>query len=485
MTWLSDLSCRVGFNVHKNKERPILGILAFEAARTMSRLVSLYKSHSEDEVTKLRKDVMRSLGVAYLNSMDEGFLLKLACAERLEDLDRSAIAVARFGKKCVDPGLTQFEFAYADLKLGLIDTAKLDVASKEIDKVIEKMEKYVSATCNLYAALEALSEMEALEKITNRWKDHSGPIPMYKPKQEFSEKNLMLQRQQVQHLKEISLWNQSFDKVVGFMARTVCIVYARICRVYGPHISVLPSLSSRHARFSSQQLQYQENGEDSLPITSRSGPISTGSARMKQQTSGAFIRFQTKCTKPVSGENIGFRIRAKQNHDIGFGWIEKTTRLCQQAPPTSVGSTGLVSRYASLITQLEKYLESPSSLTDCGRHDFYDMLPQNLRLCVNTRLKSMYRRNKIEWEDAALVEGWRDGLKVIMGWLGPMAHDTVKWMSERSPEKYNFDAKPTVLLLQTLYFADREKTEAAMVEVMVGLSFICRYGINSSDKVDS
>lgn len=73
------------------------------------------------------------------------------------------------------------------------------------------------------------------------------------------------------------------------------------------------------------------------------------------------------------------------------------------------------------------------------------------------------------------AEGWRDALEAIMGWLAPIAHDTARWQSERTLEKQNFDSKPTVLLIQTLHYSDMEKTEAAIVEVLVGLSCIFRY----------
>lgn len=458
----------------------------------MSRLVSLSKSLSDEQISKLRKEVMRSQGVAYLNSMDERFLLKLAGAERIEELDSSAVSVARFGKKCTDPSLTQFEFEYADLKLGFMDLAKLDFASKEFDKIIDKMEKFTSATSSLYAELESLSEMEALEKKTKRWKDHSGPIPMHKPRNEYSEQNMLLQRQLVQHFKEISLWNQPFNRIVGLMARTVCILYARICTVFGPYISVLPTVSSRHVRFASLHWHYQPRlsldeedmvKKEIIAVTSRSGPIMQSQTK---QTAG-FVRFSSKDLKPVPGENIGFRIGIKDNQELGLGWVEKTTTLVQQAPPSTVGGTGLSLRYADLIIQLEKYLESPSSVTDTGRRDLFEMLPENLRIWVSSKLHRLYR-NQNEfgwWEDEALAEGWKDGLEVIIGWLAPVAHDTVKWINERKFEKYVFDAKPTVLLLQTLFFADKEKTEAAIVEVLVGLSFICRYEFNRADATNS
>ncbi|KAK3017234.1 hypothetical protein RJ639_007152 [Escallonia herrerae] len=75
-------------------------------------------------------------------------------------------------------------------------------------------------------------------------------------------------------------------------------------------------------------------------------------------------------------------------------------------------------------------------------------------------------------DDESLVAGWREALTKMMGWLAPMAHNTLKWQMERTFERKKFDLKPSVLLLQTLYFADKEKTEAAiarMRSLLVGI----------------
>lgn len=67
----------------------------------------------------------------------------------------------------------------------------------------------------------------------------------------------------------------------------------------------------------------------------------------------------------------------------------------------------------------------------------------------------------------------KEALKKIFMWLSPMATNTLLWQRERRVEMMSgFENRPPVLLLQTLHFADKEKTEAAIVEVLVGLSFI-------------
>ncbi|KAL0316345.1 UNVERIFIED_CONTAM: hypothetical protein Sradi_5512700 [Sesamum radiatum] len=106
------------------------------------------------------------------------------------------------------------------------------------------------------------------------------------------------------------------------------------------------------------------------------------------------------------------------------------------------------------------------------RESLYEMLPENLKALVRNKLS---KNMKSVEDDSSLADGWRDAMVEMMGWLGPMAQDTVTWQMERNIEKMKLEAKPSVLLLQTLHFSDKEKTEAAIAEVLVGLSCIFRF----------
>ncbi|KAJ4961637.1 hypothetical protein NE237_021547 [Protea cynaroides] len=468
-SWLSGIGIRVS-NKNNNhpKQQSILGILAFETARTMSRLISLYKSLTDKELNKLHKEILRSEGVVYLNSKEEGFLLNVACAELIEDLDCCAISVARLGKKCSDPALYSFEQVYSDLKLGLIDISKLDFVSKEVDKNLAKMQKLISATSSLYSGLESLSELEASGRKLNQWRH----------KRDLLDNKLVTQKQLVGHYQEVSLWNRTFDETVCLLARTICIVYARICVVFGPYISVLPQISAGlgQVRFHSGPIQSRPRQNNPFPNKpcSKSGPVGKTS---KQDLS----RFWSRTINNVDSEfDFGVGVGFKENHSYNylFGGDGKKNKLIQAAPPSTLGGSGLALRYANVIVQLESYLNSPCSVGDDEREELYRMLPTSLKMLVRSKLRKSWRKEEGEfgsWGDESMAEGWRDALKVILGWLSPMAHDTVRWESERNFEKQNVEPKPTVLLLQTLHFSDREKTEAAITEILVGVSCIFRF----------
>ncbi|KAL9243432.1 hypothetical protein vseg_017321 [Gypsophila vaccaria] len=445
----------------KNEKLETLGILSFDTAKSVSRLVSLYKALSQNEVQKLRKEAVASRGISFLVSQDEGFLMKLACAERLEDLDRAANAVARLGLKCSDYGLVRFGQVYKDLKAGFVDIDKVNnYGSKEMDKSVDKMERLTSLTGDLYAELEALAELEASERRLNEWKKNNNncsPDTNY----DLFDQKVYNQRKIVRHLKEVSLWNKSYDKIVGRMAKMVCVLYARICTLFGPHVSTLPQKNGHKNAYNGSPQQ-----------TSMSGPIHCTARK------APLVRFLSRDSNVFVTEQVGLR------HKTVGPAID--TKVCQAASPTTVGGSGLAIRYANVILLAAKYLNSETLISDQARDKLYNMLPNSLIKYVRSKLRAAWRETEDEVCGCdALAEGWREALYEMLDWLVPMAQDTLTWQAERNLEKQRFDAKPTVLLMQTLHYADLEKTEAVIAEILVGLSCVYWYENRRISPVDA
>nr|KYP35947.1 hypothetical protein KK1_042973 [Cajanus cajan] len=434
-------------------EANTLGILAFDAGKTMCSLISLYHSLSDEEITKLRTEVIKTKGVTYLNSQHECFLLNLAAAERLEELDTAADTVSRLGRKCSDPSLSQFDLVYADHKVGLIDLRKLGYSTRNTPKIISKMEKFVSSTRSLHSAMENMAELETSEKKRQHWKANNYNYG--KHNFEHLNEQIGYHRKQVEHYKEVSLWNQSLDKTVGIMAKVICIVYARLCCVFGAYISNCNCYNDSNCCCLLEHRElYKKNNclyEESLyKRVTRSGPIPKGS-----NNKTGVIRFL--------------------NHDVGEfdkPMSSGNNRVLRLAPPSTVGGAGLAARYAEVVLFAERCLRAPATVGEEAREAMYEMLPEGVRRKVGAKLRGRWRREEEEGE--ALAEGWRDAVEELLEWLLPVAHDTVQWRAERLMEKARFETRTTALLLQTLHYSDLEKTEAAIVEVLVGLSCIYR-----------
>ncbi|EEF27940.1 hypothetical protein RCOM_1143060 [Ricinus communis] len=100
-------------------EKVVIGVLAFEVASLMSKLVHLWQSLSDKQVLRLREEISNSVGIKKLVSEDDDFIVSLICAELIESMVHVAKSVARLGMKCSDPGLKSFEHVFDDLiKLG-------------------------------------------------------------------------------------------------------------------------------------------------------------------------------------------------------------------------------------------------------------------------------------------------------------------------------------------------------------------------------
>ncbi|XP_010923238.1 protein PSK SIMULATOR 1 [Elaeis guineensis] len=433
-----------------------IGILAFEAAATMCRLASLHRSLSDTENLKLRSDTMRSRGVAYLNSTDQALLLRLACAEFIADLDRAAAAVSRLAFRC-QGGLAQgFDRVYTDLKAGSAYPDRLGLSVKGVEKRMKRMERRVAATARLYEEMEVLAMLEASNR---KWDRYSGPIPLQKPsKAETVKLELKSQRQKVLQLKEKSLWNQSYDMAVCLMAEAVCAVFARICTVFGPFVPGLPPVlvSRGTSRATVVPAPCKLRLYPRFPAKHSSGPLERPVVDNVIITNSCPIFSSTKESEPKH-------------------W----SRLLQPAPHT-VGGAGLALRYANAIALAEKVLMTRSNSSEpekgeaAAREELYEMLPAGLRAMVRSKLRDCWKQRGPK--DGRMAQGWKEAVERILAWLGPVANDTIQWHEEQHMDRrQRFDRRPRVLMLQTLHFSDREKTEAAIVEVLVGLSCVCWY----------
>ena len=120
---------------------------------------------------------------------------------------------------------------------------------------------------------------------------------------------------------------------------------------------------------------------------------------------------------------------------------------------------------------LFRSIKSPQLVGVDARDDLYSMLPSSIRSSLRARLKGV----GFSASDPVLAGEWRTALGRILGWLSPMAHNMIKWQNERSFEQQNLLTKTNVLLLQTLLFGNKEKTEAAITELLVGLNYIWRF----------
>ncbi|XP_022133904.1 uncharacterized protein LOC111006336 [Momordica charantia] len=564
-------------------QKVVIGVLAFEIATLMSKLVHLWQSLSDKQVRRLREEINSSLGIKKLVSDNDEHIVRLIYAEMTESLAHVAKSVARLGKKCSDPSLKNFEHIFDDLIQIGADPYGWIYSWKKMENKVKKMETFISVNANLYQEMEMLAD---LEQTLRRMKvnEESDVINLV----EF-QKKVAWKQQEVKNLREMSLWKRTYDYSILLLARSLATIFSRIKHVFGieqsedngemndsrdmnsDYIARSQSVSSL---MQSMVHPSEHNGLTKFAsgplkrFTTKSGPISK-TAKANNFYSGPLGSSITKSgpiSGPVSGTNRNFNsysgpltsstmrsgpISGVHNKTNQKNWLvggyssifngkkshQKPNRLtqvgpfkgcmisgtsspvanchissngihtellngtkdagkivdpcnktipCKQllgakrrlldAPPETLGAAALALHYANVIIVIEKLAASPHLIGLDARDDLYNMLPAKVRASLRASLKPYAKSLSSSAYDTGLAGEWSEAITGILEWLAPLAHNMVRWQSERSFEQQNFVSRTNMLLVQTLFFANQEKTEAIITELLVGLNYLWRFG---------
>ncbi|ERN13280.1 hypothetical protein AMTRI_Chr09g42210 [Amborella trichopoda] len=427
----------------RQEKAPQVGVLAFEIAGLMSRIMHLWRSLSDNQISRLKAETITLEGIRKIVSNDDSFLLSLACAEIAENLRLIAASVSRLGQRCRDPSLWSFDRIFMEFVKTGSDPNNWVMSFREMESKLKRMEKLVSATSGLYKEIEILSDLEGgLRKIQSDRNSNSNSkscraIDLHQ--------KVVWQREEVRYLKESSIWGRSFDFVTAILARSVFTVFSRIRLVFS--IETQWKHGSPLTRsFSATVYPSSENPNYSKPLMVKSGSLNPN---------------EKLCNKPE-----------KLLNKPKFFY---TNSKLLNPPSSTLGASALALHYANLVLVIERLVRSPHLIGPDCRDDLYGMLPNTIRMALKSRLKAYSKSLSFSAVDPSLAGEWSKALERILQWLSPLAHNMIRWQSERNFEQQNLGARTSVLLLQTLYFANQEKVEAAITELLVGLNYIWRF----------
>ncbi|KAL8247931.1 hypothetical protein R6Q59_009147 [Mikania micrantha] len=412
-----------------------VGVLAFEIAGIMRKLNYTWQILSDNNIARLRNESICLEGVRKIVSTDDVFLLSLACAEMVENLKVLAKSVSRLCKRCEDSNLRCFEALFDGFANTGRDPHNWILSWKEMEARNKKIERYVTATAALHREIDELTVIENSLKKYSHCDGHKKDHAMKQQKILDLQQKLQWQKQEVKHLKEKSLWNRSFDTTTSLLAKSVFTILSRIKLVFNINHGYPPSLPRS---LSASALVYPSD-QASNSFSFVSGPLAKSA-------------------------------KHQDNNHLSHGFFKTNSKILKPSS-TTLGAAALALHYANLIIVTEKMIRSPQLVGVDARDDIYSMLPNSIRSSLRCRLKGI----GFTASDPVLAGEWRGALGKILGWLSPLAHNMMKWQSERSFEHQNLMPKTGVLLLQTLFFADQQKTEAAITELLVGLNYIWRF----------
>ncbi|XAR55625.1 hypothetical protein NMG60_11035755 [Bertholletia excelsa] len=138
-----------------------------------------------------------------------------------------------------------------------------------------------------------------------------------------------------------------------------------------------------------------------------------------------------------------------------------------------LGSAGLSLHYANIITQIDTLVSRSSSVPPNTRDALYQGLPPSVKLALRSKLQSFQLKEELT------VPQIKSEMEKTLRWLLPMATNTTKahhgfgWVGEWANTGSDVNRKPAgqtdLIKIETLHHADKEKTEAHILELVVWL----------------
>ncbi|GAB4844835.1 DNAJ domain protein [Ancistrocladus abbreviatus] len=361
-----------------------ISILAFEVANTIVKGANLMQSLSKENVRHLKEVVLRSEGVQNLVSKDVDELLRIAAADKREELKVFSGEVVRFGNRCKDPQWHNLDRYFEKLAMELTPQKKL---KEEADTLMQQLMTLVQYTAELYHELHALDRFE--QDYRRKLQEEDNPNTTQRGDSlAILRAELKSQRKHVRSLKKKSLWSQILEEV---MEKLVDIVHFL-------HLEI-------HESF---------NSSDTIR------PVKTSSG----------------------------------NHQ-------------------KLGSAGLALHYANVITQIDTLVSRSSSVPPNTRDALYQGLPPSIKSALRSKLQSFQLNEELT------VPQIKAEMEKTLQWLVPIATYTTKahhgfgwvgeWANTGSDMNRDMPGQHNLIRIETLHHADKEKTEAYILDLVVWL----------------
>lgn len=150
-----------------------------------------------------------------------------------------------------------------------------------------------------------------------------------------------------------------------------------------------------------------------------------------------------------------------------------------------LGPAGLALHYANIITQIDTLVSRSSSVPPNTRDNLYQGLPPSVKLALRSKLQTFQVKEELT------VPQIKAEMEKTLQWLVPIATNTTKahhgfgWVGEWANTGSDINRKPTghteLIKIETLHHADKEKTEACILELIVWLHHLIsqsRSGLN-------
>eukprot|EP00249_Psilotum_nudum_P022271 c28447_g6_i1 orf=289-2283(-) len=225
---MTNLNLGSGFGSGAAPKGNKIGILAFEVANTIVKGFNLQQSLSEDNIRILKEDILHSDGVQRLVSTDMSELLRIAAADKRDELKIFTGEVVRFGNHCRDPQWHQLDRFFDQLGT---EVNVLRQTKEEAEMEIQYLLVLAQHTAELYHEMHALDRFETdyrrklqEEDFGNSQRGDSLAI---------LRSELKSQKKHVKNLKKRSLWSKILEEVMDKLVDIVYFLHQEIQNAFG------------------------------------------------------------------------------------------------------------------------------------------------------------------------------------------------------------------------------------------------------------
>ncbi|KAI4378690.1 hypothetical protein MLD38_016134 [Melastoma candidum] len=522
-SWFSSL-WRIPRNKGSEAAKAEVGILAFEVVNLMAKVVKIWNCLSEGEIQRIKEEFEFNVGIHHLVSENDAYLMDLALSEIVDELVYIARSVVRLGARCSDPSFQRIELFVRDPTQYELEWSNWHYKSKEMDKQVKKMERFISMALQYSQEQEVLLELEqTLRRM--RLNLETDKVKLL----EFQQK-VMWQRQEVKNLKDLSPWTRTYDYVTRLLASSFFTIIERIKDVFLPIADIGGDSDVAHStsihrcqsfsgmeNFPTFATENNLSGFYSAPLGTSMLKSSFNYGKKKQQSFhnrtfsqikskrltaggpfrgcmngkndlpveqqknqtvfGGSMRISTTCRSDMAKDGKSFSFSSQSNRIYSKLASCYSKCGCSCAQPSTLGNAGLALQYARVIILIEKLSASPHLISQDARDDLYSMLSSPLRSALRAKLRAFRKNRALPIYNETLAAQWSQSIIQMLEWLSPLAQNTMRWQSDRNIEKHLEVSCQNVLLVQTLFFANQAKTETAMVELLVGLNYLYRISV--------
>ncbi|XBI30461.1 hypothetical protein VPH35_054195 [Triticum aestivum] len=383
---MTNLNPSSGFGSGATTKGNKISILAFEVANTIVKGCNLMRALSKESVKHLKEVVLHSEGVQNLVAKDMDELLKIAAADKREELKVFSTEVIRFGNRCKDPQWHNLD-RYFD-KVSSERTPQHHL-KEEAESVMQKLVTCVQYTAELYHEMHALDRFEQDYQRKQQEEDGSS-VAQRGESLHILKQEVKSQQKHVKSLKKKSLWSKNLEEVMEKLVDIVHFLHLEIHNTFG----------------------CSDNEESQEPTKRRN----------------------------------------------------------------RLGPAGLALHYANIISQIDALVSRSTSVPPNTRDSLYQSLPPTIKSALRSKLHSSGVKEELT------VPQIKAEMEKTLRWLVPVANNTTKahhgfgWVGEWANTGSEVNCKPTghmdLTRIETLHHADRDKTEAHILELVVSLQHL-------------